>query len=81
MALNSRRYTVDQVQGPLARPDRAGRIRQVYRITFTVGERHVGNVEIPAEQFATKESALAAATQAIEAEVAKISAIYSLGST
>jgi len=75
MAINRQRYTVDQVQGPLPRPNQAGRIRYVYRITFTLGERHVGTVEVPAEGFG-KETASAA----VEAEIQRISDIYSLGS-
>jgi hypothetical protein len=75
MAINRQRYTVDQIQGPLPRPNQAGRIRYVYRITFTLGERHVGTVEVPAEDFGK-----AAAAAAIEAEVQRISDIYALGS-
>lgn len=80
MALDRHRYTIDNVEGPLPRANRTNRVRYVYRITFTLGDRYIGTVEVDASKFDTLEHARAAASEAVEAEIAKISAIYSLGS-
>jgi hypothetical protein len=74
MALTSRRYTVRQVQN-LVVPDELGAIQRMVRITFTLPNRYVGTIDVPQAEASPDR-----VRELIDAEIIRVSALYSLGS-
>jgi len=74
MALTNRRYTVRQVQNVVI-PDELGAIQRMVRITFILPNRYVGTIDV-LQAEATRERVV----ELIDAEITRVSALYSLGS-